>query len=122
MPQASATGLRFRFEVEAGEPRWRRGAGAAARLAIVVRAARRQRWRGRTAIAELRAGQRWQMLVRLKQPHGNANPHGFDYELYLFEQGVRATGYVRSGVGAATARRRQPDTGSRAGASRCATG
>ena len=48
--------------------------------------------------ATLRAGQRWRLLVRLKQPHGNANPHGFDYELYLFEQGVRATGYVRAGV------------------------
>ena len=33
--------------------------------------------------------------VRLRQPHGNLNPHGFDYELALFEQGVRATGYVR---------------------------
>ena len=33
--------------------------------------------------------------MRLRQPHGNLNPHGFDYELALFEQGVRATGYVR---------------------------
>ena len=33
--------------------------------------------------------------MRLRQPHGNLNPHGFDYELNLFEQGVRATGYVR---------------------------
>ena len=33
--------------------------------------------------------------VRLRRPHGNLNPHGFDYELQLFEQGVRATGYVR---------------------------
>src|SRR5690606_5047541 len=28
-------------------------------------------------------------------PHGNANPHGFDYEAWLLEQGLRATGYVR---------------------------
>ena len=34
-------------------------------------------------------------MVRLRQPHGNLNPHGFDYELFLFEQGMRATGYVR---------------------------
>jgi len=33
--------------------------------------------------------------VRLRQPHGNLNPHGFDHELNLLEQGVRATGYVR---------------------------
>ena len=25
------------------------------------------------------------------------NPHGFDYELWLWEQGVQATGYVRAG-------------------------
>ena len=44
---------------------------------------------------ELRAGQRWRWTVRLRRPHGNVNPHGYDYELSLFEQGVRATGYVR---------------------------
>ncbi len=44
---------------------------------------------------ELRAGQRWRFTVRLRRPHGNLNPNGFDYELLLFEQGVRATGYVR---------------------------
>ncbi len=46
----------------------------------------------------LRAGERWQMTVRLKAPHGNSNPHGFDYELWLWEQGVQATGYVRTGM------------------------
>lgn len=46
----------------------------------------------------LRAGEHWQMTVRLKAPHGNSNPHGFDYELWLWEQGVQATGYVRAGV------------------------
>ena len=45
----------------------------------------------------LRAGERWQMTVRLKAPHGNSNPYGFDYELWLWEQGVQATGYVRAG-------------------------
>ena len=45
----------------------------------------------------LRAGEHWQMTVRLKAPHGNSNPHGFDYELWLWEQGIQATGYVRTG-------------------------
>ena len=45
----------------------------------------------------LRAGDRWQLTARLKAPHGNLNPHGFDVELWLWEQGVGATGYVRSG-------------------------
>ncbi|MCK9282805.1 MAG: DNA internalization-related competence protein ComEC/Rec2 [Rhodocyclaceae bacterium] len=43
----------------------------------------------------LHAGERWRFTVRLKRPHGNLNPHGFDYEGWLFEQGIRATGYVR---------------------------
>jgi competence protein ComEC len=41
-------------------------------------------------------GERWRLTVRLQRPHGNANPGGFDYEAWLLEQGVRATGYVRA--------------------------
>ena len=41
------------------------------------------------------AGERWQFNLRLKRPHGAANPHGFDYEAWLLERGIRATGYVR---------------------------
>ena len=41
-------------------------------------------------------GERWQMTVRLKAPHGNLNPGGFDFELWLWEQGIQATGYVRT--------------------------
>lgn len=43
----------------------------------------------------LQPGEQWRLLARLQRPHGNANPHGFDYEAWLLEQGVRATGYVR---------------------------
>jgi len=39
-------------------------------------------------------GERVVMTVRLKRPHGARNPHGFDRERWLFEQGIRATGYV----------------------------
>ena len=48
--------------------------------------------------AVLQAGQRWQMTVRLKAPHGAINPYGFDYELWQWEQGIQATGYVRVGT------------------------
>ena len=44
----------------------------------------------------LAAGQRWRFVVRLKQPHGSLNPHGFDHELWMFEQGLRASGAVRA--------------------------
>jgi len=39
--------------------------------------------------------ERWQFEVRLKPPHGFMNPAGFDYESWLFQQGIDATGYVR---------------------------
>ena len=43
----------------------------------------------------LAAGERWRLVVRLKRPHGNVNPHGFDIEAWLLENNLRATGYVR---------------------------
>ncbi|MEM7294400.1 MAG: ComEC/Rec2 family competence protein, partial [Pseudomonadota bacterium] len=44
----------------------------------------------------LRVGDSWTLAVRLKQPHGFRNPGGFDYEAWLFQRGIRATGYVRA--------------------------
>lgn len=44
---------------------------------------------------KLKAGQRWQFWLRLKQPHGFMNPAGFDYEGWLYSKKIRATGYVR---------------------------
>jgi len=41
------------------------------------------------------SGERWQFAVRLKRPHGFSNPGGFDFERWLFQQRIRATGYVR---------------------------
>jgi len=40
-------------------------------------------------------GERWLFTVRLKRPHGSVNPHGFDYEAWLLERGLGASGYVR---------------------------
>ena len=51
-------------------------------------------WYGET---ELHPGERWHLTVRLRRPHGNVNPQGFDYEAWLLERGIGATGYVRSG-------------------------
>jgi competence protein ComEC len=48
--------------------------------------------------ADWRAGDRWRLQVRLRAPHGARNPHGFDYELLMWERGVQATGYVRAGA------------------------
>jgi competence protein ComEC len=45
--------------------------------------------------APVHPGERWRFTVRLRRPHGHVNPHGFDYEAWLLERGVGATGYVR---------------------------
>jgi len=47
----------------------------------------------------LQVGDRWRLTVRLKRPHGFANPGGFDYESWLFQRHIRATGYVRMDQG-----------------------
>jgi competence protein ComEC len=47
-------------------------------------------------VGDVQPGERWALTARLQRPHGNANPDGFDYEVWLLEQGVRATGYVRA--------------------------
>ncbi len=49
-----------------------------------------------TPPASLHAGERWDLTVRLRRPHGLANPNGFDFEAWLLERGIRATGYVRA--------------------------
>ena len=43
----------------------------------------------------IHSGERWRLMVRLKPPHGMQNEAGFDYEKWLYTQGVHATGYVR---------------------------
>jgi competence protein ComEC len=54
-------------------------------------------WRGEiNPTPPPRAGERWEFTVRLKRPHGRANPHAFDYEAWLLERNLRATGYVRN--------------------------
>ena len=45
---------------------------------------------------KLRVGDRWNFTVRLKRPHGLLNPGGFDYERWLYAQGIVATGSIRS--------------------------
>ena len=45
---------------------------------------------------EVHPGERWLLTVRLRRPHGSVNPNGFDYEAWLLERGIGATGYVRS--------------------------
>lgn len=94
LPQRSAAGLRFRFAPNAatleGQP-----VALPALLAVGWFTGQHEDAVLSEPQADLRAGQRWRFTLRLRQPHGGVNPHGFDYELLLFEQGVRATASVR---------------------------
>lgn len=47
------------------------------------------------AEAQVAPGERWRFTVRLKRPRGFHNPGGFDYERWLFLEGLGATGYIR---------------------------
>ncbi|WP_088329038.1 DNA internalization-related competence protein ComEC/Rec2 [Lacimicrobium sp. SS2-24] len=42
----------------------------------------------------LKQGQRLRLAVRLKPPHGSVNLGGFNYQRWLFANGIKATGYV----------------------------
>ncbi len=102
LPQPGPDALRFRLQVEqafmAGRPvalppvlllAWYGPRDAASALDD-TESVRRP--------GSLSPGERWRMTVRLKAPHGGRNPHGFDRELWLWEQGVQAVGYARTGA------------------------
>lgn len=89
LPQTTDRGVRFAFDVE----------GVTTPLAQVPRHITLTWYTETTSGAlqpVLRPGQRWELSVRLRRPHGLANPNGFDFEAWLLERGIRATGYVRS--------------------------
>ncbi|MBL8538887.1 MAG: DNA internalization-related competence protein ComEC/Rec2 [Betaproteobacteria bacterium] len=95
LPQQHERGVRFGFEIEKVAD----GVALPARVQL--------NWYGRStdeearaaAVPVLRAGERWSLVVRLKRPHGTVNPHAFDYELWLLEEDIGATGYVRRDPG-----------------------
>jgi competence protein ComEC len=89
LPAVSERAVRFEFEVESSERRLPRK---------LLLAWYRSPWseEGAALIEEtVHPGERWLFTVRLRRPHGHVNPHGFDYEAWLLERGVGATGYVR---------------------------
>jgi competence protein ComEC len=102
MPQRNELGQRFRFEVEQAQD-----ARGPVRLPPLVSLAwywgpwapAAGSFEDQRSAPELRAGERWRLAVRVRAPHGTVNPHGFDYELWLWEQGVQATGAVRARAG-----------------------
>ena len=94
LPHASVSGTRFVFEVEQAQHR-----GQPVRLPPLISLGWYVNFQDEAPLddprLDLRAGQRWRLAVRLKQPHATINPDVFDAELMWFEQGIGATGYVR---------------------------
>ncbi|RQZ11696.1 DNA internalization-related competence protein ComEC/Rec2 [Burkholderia sp. Bp9031] len=89
LPVIDDTGARLLFAVESNDARL-------ARFPPVIRLS----WRtyrapvARDAIPDLRAAQRWRLVVRLKRAHAEANPGVRDSEAAWLAAGIRAIGYV----------------------------
>lgn len=109
MPQRQDLGWRFRFRLEQASRVDKSGARHELNLGADLPTQVYLGWYGQDGLHDsgwnvshlpepVKAGERWRFRVRLKAPHGHMNPRGFDYELWLWEQGIRATGYVRSGA------------------------
>jgi competence protein ComEC len=90
LPASNERAVRFDFEVESAPQ------GAPRRLALNWYFSSFQEKESATPAPRLHPGERWLLTVRLRRPHGQVNPHGFDYEAWLLERGIGATGYVRS--------------------------
>jgi competence protein ComEC len=87
LPAAGERALRFEFEPETAPP----GVRLPRRLRLAWYAAAPA-----APVPEAHPGERWRFTLRLRHPHGQVNPHGFDYEAWLLERGTGATGYVRA--------------------------
>ena len=91
LPALSERSVRFEFEVESVP-------GGARLPGKLLLSWHRTPWSEEGAALLEQAvhpGERWLFTVRLRRPHGNVNPYGFDYEAWLLERGIGATGYVR---------------------------
>jgi len=89
LPQSFERGVRFEFDVEAAEP-----AGAKVPRRILLAWYDGPKADDFAVSPAVRTGERWRFTTRLRRPHGLVNPHGSDYEVWLLERGIGATGYV----------------------------
>ncbi|HMA32592.1 MAG TPA: DNA internalization-related competence protein ComEC/Rec2 [Casimicrobiaceae bacterium] len=92
LPHNDGSGARFAFAIERVRTP---GAVVPRRVSLAWFAPRANDDAVRPPPPAVRAGERWTLTLRLKRPHGNVNPHGFDLEAWLLERNFRATGYVR---------------------------
>lgn len=95
LPAIGERGVRFAFEVESAPAKLPRKILLSWYRTSFVSGADLP---GQPLDAGVHAAERWRFTVRLRRPYGNLNPHGFDYEAWLTERGIGATGYVRPGT------------------------
>src|SRR6266446_2205117 len=90
LPAVGERSVRFELDVESGEARLPRK--------LLLSWYRSPLYEEAPALlaGPLHPGERWLFTVRLRRPHGNVNPQGFDYAAWLLERGIGATGYVRN--------------------------
>src|SRR5260221_116825 len=89
LPAVGERSVRFEFEVESGDaplPKklllsWYRSPLFEEAPALLAGA--------------VHPGERWLFTLRLRRAHGNVNPQGVDYQAWVSEPGIGATGYVR---------------------------
>src|SRR5262245_20523093 len=92
LPARMERGVRFEFEVESAPG----GQRLPKKLLVSwYRSPSYQEDQPAVLTNEIHPGERWLLTLRLRRPHGNVNPNGFDYEAWLLERGIGATGYVR---------------------------
>ncbi len=86
LPVQLDRGVRFEFDVEST-----RTTGDAPGVTVPARVL--LGWYD--PLQSVQPGERWRFVVRLRRPHGTLNPAGYDFEAWMFERSLRATGSVR---------------------------
>ena len=86
LPEILNSGIRFEFQINVMK----------SQDGVVLKSPGKVRLGWYRDNIDVKSGEHWQLYVRLKRPYGFSNPGGFDYEGWLFQHRIRATGYVRN--------------------------
>ncbi|MFA5371433.1 MAG: DNA internalization-related competence protein ComEC/Rec2 [Sideroxydans sp.] len=89
MPRPHERGQRFVFDVETVQTE---GAHVPHKILLATYATNIDA--NKEVPFNVHAGERWRFTVRLKQPHGTSNPYGHDFEAWMLERKLGASGYV----------------------------
>lgn len=100
LPQQWPDARRFLFRIEACHlPDGRTACAPSLRRVRLGWYRHSDAWRAapQPGLPALAPGQRWRLTVRLKRPHGPANPGSPDLEALMLQRDIQASGYVRHG-------------------------